>query len=991
MPHLLIDNQPIEFVEGQTILQAAASVGVRIPTLCHHPDLSDVGSCRICLVELNGDERLVPACKQPAAAGAVVRTHPPQVIAARQLVLRLLTAQGGFAPPTEHTRETELDQLLREYQIEPSGEQPARYVVDSDPSPFLHVDLNQCILCTRCIRACDEVQGRFVWGLAERGHESHIEAGAGVTLQEAACEGCGACAAYCPTGAISDRGAIGLREPDRRVTTTCAYCGVGCQFDLNVIDDRVVRVTSNPEAPVNGMHLCVKGRYGFDYIHHPERLTRPRVRREVLEAYLGQVSGRSPSPPQRAETFDVELPCGGEGRGEGEHAAPSPQPSPHNPARHASPTICGEREPEPGMSPRSARGEWVDVDWNTALDLVARQLTRIHAESGPDALGFLASAKCTNEENYLIQKLARQVFGTNNVDHCARLCHSSTVAGLGMAIGSGAMSNSLDDVAEQAAAFFVIGSNTTEQHPVFGSMLRQAVLRREAKLIVADPRKIDLVEFAALHLRHRPGTDIALLNGLMHLILKNQWEDRDFIASRCENFEAVAESLQAWSPERASEITGVAVRDLEEAARILGTTKPAAAIWAMGITQHVTGVMNVLSLANLQMLLGNFGVPGSGVNPLRGQNNVQGACDMGALPNVLPGYQSVGDAAVRERYARAWSTPSPGRRGGPADAMFPEKPGLTLTEMISCAGSGDLRALWITGENPVLTDPNSAHVRHCLARAEFVVLHEIFPSATSEFADVLLPGTSFAERDGTFVNTERRVQLIRQAIPPVGEARPEWQVLAELGQRCLTLQQRTPAAESAAYDYASPAEIMEEIRHLTPIYGGVTHERLEQGERLQWPVKDLQSPGTPILHQGTFTRGKGRFHLTEHLDPHELPDAEFPFLLTTGRVLYHWHAGEMTHRSQGLQAACPLPVIEISPPDAAKLGVGDRDTVQLESRRGTITASAWVTDRVAEGVVFANFHFNQPSNANELTQSTPLDPVAKIPEYKVTAVRVTRC
>lgn len=654
------------------------------------------------------------------------------------------------------------------------------------------------------------------------------------------------------------------------------------------------------------------------------------------------------------------------------------------------------------MSPRSARGEWVEVDWNTALDLVARQLTRIHAESGPDALGFLASAKCTNEENYLIQKLARQVFGTNNVDHCARLCHSSTVAGLGMAIGSGAMSNSLDDVADHAAAFFVIGSNTTEQHPVFGSMLRQAVLRRGAKLIVADPRKIDLVEFATLHLRHRPGTDIALLNGIMHLILKNDWADREFIAKRCENYEAVAESLQGWTPERASEITGVAVRDLEEAARILGTTKPAAAIWAMGITQHVTGVMNVLALANLQMLLGNFGVPGSGVNPLRGQNNVQGACDMGALPNVLPGYQSVGEAAARERYAHGWSTltltPSPSPcslldtgRGGPAGAMFPEKPGLTLTEMIGRAGSGELRALWITGENPVLTDPNSAHVRECLARAEFVVLHEIFPSATSEFADVLLPGTSFAERDGTFVNTERRVQLIRQAIPPVGEARPEWRILAELGQRCLTLQQRTPAGEWAGYSYASPAEIMEELRHLTPIYEGVTYERLERGERLQWPVPDLQSPGTPILHQRAFTRGKGRFHLTEHLDPHELPDAEFPFLLTTGRVLYHWHAGEMTHRSQGLQAACPLPVIEISPPDAAKLGIEDRDTVQLESRRGTMSASAWVTDRVAEGVVFANFHFNQPNNANELTQSTPLDPVAKIPEYKVTAVRVTRC
>jgi predicted molibdopterin-dependent oxidoreductase YjgC len=978
VPQLRIDNQPVDFTDGQTIQQAAAAAGIRIPTLCHHPDLSDVGSCRVCLVEVDGSEHLVPACKQRAMADTAIQTHPPQVVAARRMVLRLLTAQGGFAAPAEHAKETELDRLLHEYQVEPAHDQPSRYPVDSDPSPFLHVDLNQCILCTRCIRACDEVQGRFVWGLADRGHESHIEPGAGVTLQDARCEGCGACAAYCPTGAISDRGAIGLRAPDRQVTTTCAYCGVGCQFDLNVIDDRVVRVTSNSDAPVNGMHLCVKGRYGFDYVHHPERLTRPRVRRELLDRYHEGV----------AEVVRLQ--------------------------------------PSAGILTNSAtrtlRGEWVDVDWNTALDLVARQLVGIHAESGPRALGFLSSAKCTNEENYLIQKIARQIFGTNNVDHCARLCHSSTVAGLGMAIGSGAMSNSLDDVADHAAAFFVIGSNTTEQHPVFGSMLRQAVLRRGAKLIVADPRKIDLVEFATLHLRHRPGTDIALLNGIMHLILKNGWEDREFIASRCENFEVVAESLQDWTPLRASEITGVAVCDLEEAARILGTHKPAAVVWAMGITQHITGVMNVLALANLQMMLGNFGVPGGGVNPLRGQNNVQGACDMGALPNVLPGYQPVGDVVVRERYARGWSTITlheesmydrqsclshaprddvflddrgAGKIAYPtsydhSQDIFPAEAGLTLTEMISRAGTGDLRGLWITGENPVLTDPNSAHVRDCIAKAEFVVLHEIFPSATSEFADVLLPGTSFAERDGTFANTERRVQLVRQAIPPVGEARPEWQMLAELGRRCLALQQRTPVGEWAGYDYSSPTAIMEEIRHLTPIYGGITYERLERGDRLQWPVKDLQSPGTPILHQGTFTRGKGRFHPTEYLAPHELPDEAYPLLLTTGRVLYHWHAGEMTHRSHGLEAACPLPVVEISATDAERLGIADGDTIQLESRRGTMTASAWITDRVAEGVVFANFHFHNPSNANELTQSTPLDPVAKIPEYKVTAVRVSK-
>ena len=918
MPRIQLDNRLIDFAEGQTVLEVASASGIRIPTLCHHSDLSGGGSCRICLVEVEGAEHLVPACQHVATEGLRLKTQSPSVVAARQMVLRMLTSQGGFRAHDGNHPPTEFDRLLEEYDVDPPQDIPARYPVDSDPSPFLHVDLNQCILCTRCIRACDEVQGRFVWGLADRGHESHIVAGAGVTLDEAACEGCGACVAYCPTGALSDRLALGLPAPDRKVTTTCAYCGVGCQFDLNVIDDRVVRVTSNPQAPVNGMHLCVKGRYGFDYIHHPDRLTRPRVRREVLEG--------------RRRLSD--------------------QP----------------------------RGEWVEVSWDQALDIVVRRFVTIHQESGPDSLGFLSSAKCTNEENYLVQKIARQVFGTHNIDHCARLCHSSTVAGLGMAIGSGAMSNSLDDVADQAAVFFVIGSNTTEQHPVFGSMLRQAVLRRGAKLIVADPRRIDLVDFATLHLRHRPGTDIALLNGIMHLIRKHGWQDQEFIARRCENFAAVEETVAMYTPERVAGITGVAVADLERAAELLGTQRPAAAIWAMGITQHITGVMNVLALANLQLMLGNFGVPGSGVNPLRGQNNVQGACDMGALPNVFPGYQNVADSLVREKFERAWEVTG-------TAVELPAHTGITLTEIIQRAGTRQLRGLFLMGENPVLTDPDSAHVRECLAAAEFVVLHEIFPSATSEFVDVLLPGTTFAERDGTFTNTERRVQLVRQAIPPVGESRPEWQVLAELGTRCLAEQGRTPQGSAAGYAYASPSQIMDEIRTLTPSYAGVSYDRLQRGDRLQWPVPDLDSPGTPILHRDRFPIGKGRFHPVEHLDPHELPDAEFPLLLTTGRVLYHWHAGEMTHRSWGLETACPESLVEVSPADARRLGINTGQPIQLESRRGRITATACVTDRVAEGVVFANFHFAVPHNANELTHST-LDPVAKIPEYKVTAVRV---
>jgi formate dehydrogenase alpha subunit len=713
--------------------------------------------------------------------------------------------------------------------------------------------------------------------------------------------------------------ALGTGAPDRVVTTTCGYCGVGCQLDLNVKAGRVVRVSSHPGADVNGMALCVKGRYGYDFLHHPDRLTRPRVRRYLLDG------------------------------------APRPQGA-------------------------GARGPWVEVDWDTALDLVARRLAALRAESGPDALGVLSSAKCTNEENYLMQKFARQVLGTHNVDHCARLCHASTVAGLAMSLGSGAMSNTMADVADQARAILVIGSNTTEQHPVFGARLRQAVLRRGVKLVVADPRRIDLTEFATLHLRQRPGTDVALVNGLMHIILKNGWHAAAYVEQRCEGFAEFAASLEAHPPERVAEITGVPVEELTRAAALLSQHRPMAVIWAMGITQHTTGVLNVLALANLQLLLGNLGVPGGGVNPLRGQNNVQGACDMGALPNVFPGYQGVADAAARAKFAAAWALD-----GEPL--ALGDKPGLTVTELIPRAGTGAIRALYILGEDPLLTDPDSNHVRQALAAAEFVVLQEIFPSATSDYADVLLPGSAFAEKDGTFTNTERRVQLVRQAIDPPGESRPDWAITADIARRVLAATLRAPSGPQAGWDYPGPAAILAEVAALTPSYGGVSHARLAGGETLHWPVRDADHAGTPILHRERFTRGQGLFHVVDHLPPREQPDEGYPFVLTTGRVLYHWHGGEQTRRAQGLLAVYPRAQVEISPEDAARLGVTNGLLVQVASRRGLLVAEALVTDRVAPGLIFANFHFPGRQNANNVTIAA-LDPVAKIPEYKVCAVRV---
>jgi formate dehydrogenase alpha subunit len=549
------------------------------------------------------------------------------------------------------------------------------------------------------------------------------------------------------------------------------------------------------------------------------------------------------------------------------------------------------------------------------------------------------------------------------------------VAGLATSFGSGAMSNSMDDVANEAKAMLIIGSNTTEQHPVFGTMIRQAVLRRHMKLVVADPRKIDITEFATLHLRHQPGTDIALINGLMHIILAKGWEDKNFIDERTEGFDEFKETVDKYTPEVTSEITRIPVEKLYEAAEILALNKPMAVLWAMGITQHIVGVRNVMDLANLQMLLGNMGVPGGGVNPLRGQNNVQGACDMGGLPNVYPAYQPVISADAQKKFETAWGV------------ALSNKVGMTVTELIPGAGEGKVKALYIMGEDPIMSDPDSNHIRHCMEECDFVVLQEIFPSETSPYADVMLPGVTYAEKTGTFTNTERRIQMVRKAIEPVGESREDWWILSQVAKRILAEGDRkVEGGTHSGWDYSSTSEIMAEVAALAPSYAGVSHDRLEQGQRLQWPVKDAAHPGTPILHIGQFTRGKGKFMPIDHVAPAELPDDDYPMLLNTGRVLYHWHGGEMTRRAKGLMEIYGESLIEVNPEDALKLGINGNRRVRVTSRRGSIEAQAWVTDRVPPGMVFANFHFPEVP-ANELTIAA-LDPVAKIPEFKICAVKV---
>jgi len=919
---LTIDDHTVIANKDELLIDVLYQEGIKTPSLCYSPGLSCTGACRACLVEVEGSSVSLPACEITVVDNMQVKAQSLALEQEHQAILSMMLEHYVDTDfDASKINHTEFDYWLRRYDLTPpnSESKAPLFAVDSDPHPAIRVDLNKCILCTRCVRACNEVQGRFVWGLAERSDHTQITAGMDESMLEAGCESCGTCVAYCPTGALSDRNnTLPDDEIDKKVMTTCAYCGVGCNFDLNIKDGRLHHVTSNPHAPVNGMHLCVKGRYGFDFVHHSDRLTQPKVREWLLQG------------TQRPQGDD--------------------------------------------------RGKWVAVSWDQALDIVAQRFSSMIDESGPDSLALFSSAKCTNEENYLMQKFARQVIGTHNIDHCARLCHSSTVAGLAASFGSGAMSNTMADIAEQSQAIFVIGSNTTEQHPVFGSMLRQAVHQRGAKLIVADPRKIDLTDFATLHLSHKPGTDIALVNGIMHVIIENGWQDEHFINSRTEDYEMLRESLRKYTPEYVSDITSVPIDAIIEAATILGTAKPMAVIWSMGITQHTVGVQNVFSLANLQMLTGNMGIPGGGVNPLRGQNNVQGACDQGCLPNVFPGYQQVANPDSLNKFADAWALSN-------RPQLFSDTPGQTITEMVDNSLTGKIRGFYILAENPIMSDPDVNHVRQAMANAEFTVLQEIFPSETADYADVLLPGVTFAEKEGTFTNTERRIQLIHDAVTSPGEARKDWAITAELARRILAHRQQKPVGVYAGWDYQSSAQVMDEIAALVPSYAGISHERLHNGEQLHWPVKDKQHPGTPILHTEQFTRGKGVFHVTEHLPAKELPDKDYPLCLTTGRVLYHWHGAEMTRRSQPLMALYPQTLVEISPDDATRLGIDDQQTIRIVSRRGEMIGSAEISDRVPAGLIFGNFHFPDEANVNNLT-SGELDPIAKIPEYKVCAVRI---
>ena len=609
------------------------------------------------------------------------------------------------------------------------------------------------------------------------------------------------------------------------------------------------------------------------------------------------------------------------------------------------------------------KGKLVEASWDEALALVAGRLGEIKSQHGPDSIAFLSSAKATNEENYLHQKFARAVIGTNNVDHCARLCHSSTVAGLATAFGSGAMTNSFPNL-EEANVALIIGSNTTEQHPIIGTHLMK-MQQKGTKLIVADPRFTQIAQVADLYLRQKPGTDLAWINGMMHVIIRDGLANETFIKERTEGFEALKEKVADYTPERVEQISGIPADKLVEAAHLYAKADKAAIFFAMGITQHATGVQHVWQTANLAMLTGHIGKPGSGVNPLRGQNNVQGACDMGALPNVFPAYQAVNKPEVQEKFRQAWG----------ADKL-PEEVGLTLIEMIHGLESGKVKAMWVMGENPSLSDPDIKHVDASLKNAEFLVVQDIFLSETAQLAHVVLPAASYAEKDGTFTNTERRVQRVRKAIEPLPGCKPDWEII------CLVAQKMG----AKGFDFASAEEIMAEVNRVTPSYGGITYARLEELGSLLWPCPNAEHAGTLFLHKDKFARGLGLFHAIDHQPPNEEPDADYPFILTTGRIMFQYHTGTVTRRIAKLEREAPACKVEINPADAARLGLNGSKKVRVTSRRGELMAEAKVTDRVDPGVIFIPFHFVEAA-ANILTNPA-LDPIAKIPEYKVCAVKV---
>ncbi len=884
---LKIDGLEVKADKGSTILETALSNNIYIPNLCYYPGLEPWGSCRLCMVE-NEEGHLLTACETHVQDGMDIVTENSRINRVRKLSAELLIANHEVDCLTcRKNNDCKLQEVAAYLGINREDLGILRRQINDiqmdDSNPFFDRDIKKCILCGVCVRTCSELLGVNAIDFGFRGYESKITTFADRPLLESSCVSCGECVVACPLGALVPKETL---KPAREVKTVCPYCGVGCNIYLGVRGDQVISARGDFDNSVNKGNLCVKGRFGFNFINHQDRLTKPLIKRN--------------------NTFE-------------------------------------------------------EVEWDEALDYVARKLSEYKSEE----FASISSARCPNEDNYAVQKFTRAVMGTNNVDNCARSCHAPSVVGLAQIFGSGAMSNSIDEI-KDSACLFVIGTNPTASYPVIGLRIVEAV-KNGAKLVVADPRNIDLCKHADIVLNQIPGTDVALLMGIMKIIVDEGLLDENFIKERCENFDDFKESLKEYDLDTVEAITGVNPELIRDAARLYASTKPASILYSLGITEHTHGTENVFALGNLALLTGNMGKPSTGVNPIRGQNNVQGACDMGCLPDVFPGYQKVEDPETIKRFENAWNV------------ELDNSMGLKFPEMLDAARNGDVKAMYIVGENPVTSEPDTENIKKSLENLDFLVVQDIFLSETAQMADVVLPGCSFAEKDGTFANSERRVQRVRKVIEPVGDSRPDWLITCQLAQRL--------GAEGFKFKDAS--EIYDEIAEIAPIFGGINYGRIDE-EGIQWPCLDEKDNGTPILHTETFKteNGKGKFIPLHYRPSAELPDEDYPLILTTGRSLYHYQTSTMTGAVEGLKKLYGEDYIDMCLKDALKIGVENGDKVKVISRRGEIEPKVRITDSCLPGVVFMTFHFGE--SATNLITNSALDPISKTPEFKVCAVRVEK-
>jgi formate dehydrogenase major subunit len=904
-----LDGRELDALDGETIWSAANRHGVTLPHLCHKPGYTPAGNCRACMVEIDGERVLAASCCRTVRDGMRVQAASERAVRAQRAVLELLNAA---APDTTRLRhDSELAAWGQRLGVQGSRYAPRHAPPPEDRShPAMAVNLAACIQCTRCVRACRDEQANDVIGMALRGAHATVVFDQGDPMGQSTCVACGECVQACPTGALAPANGSYARPAQRKVDSVCPYCGVGCRITYHVDDGHIVRVDGQ-DGIANASRLCVKGRFGFDYVHHEGRLTTPLVRRDGV-----------PKDPTKVRLDDW---------------------------RHV----------------------FREASWDEALERATESLERIRNAHGPGALAGFGSAKGTNEEAYLFQKLVRTGFGTNNVDHCTRLCHASSVAALLEGIGSGAVSNPVRDVA-QADLVLVIGANPTVNHPVAATWMKNAA-RRGTRFVLADPRRTELARHAWRVLQFRPDADVALLNALLHVIVDEGLANEAFIAERTSEFDALREHVRDFSPEAMADRVGIDPATLREVARAFATARAAMILWGMGISQHVHGTDNARALIALTMVTGQIGRPGTGLHPLRGQNNVQGASDAGLIPMMLPDYQRVGDPAVRARFESAWG------------ATLDPQPGLTVVEILDAARDRRIRGMYVEGENPAMSDPDSTHAREALARLDHLVVQDIFMTETAALADVVLPATAWPEKTGTVTNTDRCVQLGRQAIAPPGAARSDLWIIHEMGRR-LGLPWRHPIDPRGGE--AGVGGVYEEMRALMPSIAGITWERLQREGAVTYPCADADDPGQRVVFTDRFPTADGRARLVPSaLTPAaERPDDDYPLVLITGRQLEHWHTGSMTRRSSTLDALEPGPTVSLNPLLLRRLQARAGDTLTVRSRRGAITLAARADEAVPEDAVFIPFAFVEAA-ANELTNPA-LDPIAKIAELKYCAVRV---